>query len=162
GADYGLDVTVDADGRAYLTGETGTAGGSGAPFPRTPGAWKTMPAPGDRDAFVAKFDTGAVGAASLVYATLLGGNDTHDHGYGIAVDAAGNAAVVGRTVYSGISGVIDDFPTTTNAYQPARANTGVMEDGFVAQLNSAGSALRYATFLGGTGPVTGPGSYREA
>ena len=59
-------------------------------FPTTAGAFDTTFNGGD-DAFVTKLD--ASGAA-LVYSTYLGGSGD-DHGYGIAVDGAGNAYVTG-------------------------------------------------------------------
>ena len=72
----------------------------------------------------------------LIYSTLLGGNDT-DQAYGIAVDSFGNAYVTGST-----SSTMFDGP-----------NPGLVpaNDVFVAKLNPTGSALVYATYLGGSG-----------
>src|SRR5208337_802676 len=75
----------------------------------------------------------------LSYSTYLGGSD-QDVGYGIAVDAAGDAYVTGSTAST-------DFPTA-NPLQPSYA--GGPYDVFVAKLNPAGSALVYSTYLGGT------------
>ncbi|HEY3119151.1 MAG TPA: SBBP repeat-containing protein, partial [Vicinamibacteria bacterium] len=137
GIDEGLGIAVDASGSAYVTGR------AGANFPTTAGAYQpaygTPPAGsgGDGDAFVAKLDpTGA----NLVYSTYLAGTDL-DEAYGIAVDAAGNAYVTGRTYSSG-------FPTTSGAFQTI---LGGLSDVFVTKLESSGSSLGYSTFLGGSG-----------
>ena len=72
------------------------------------------------------------------YSTYLGGSGIDD-GNGIAVDATGAVYVSGST--SSL-----DFPTV-NAVQPTR-NQG--EDIFVAKLTPDGTALVYATYLGGS------------
>jgi len=59
---------------------------------------------------------------------------------GIAVDSAGNAYVTGSTNSSNF--------TTASALQPNAAGT---RDGFLAKLDTAGSAVSYSTFLGGQG-----------
>jgi hypothetical protein len=74
----------------------------------------------------------------LAYSTYLGGNSA-DEGYGIAVDASGNAYATGFTASS-------DFPTTLGAFQ---TTYGGGTDAFVTKLNVAGSALVYSTYLGG-------------
>jgi len=80
----------------------------------------------------------AEGIRSLVYSTFLGGNDS-DVGLGIAVDASGAAYVTGYTSSS-------NFPTTPGVFDTT-FNEGY--DVFVVKLNSSGSSLVYATFLGG-------------
>jgi hypothetical protein len=76
----------------------------------------------------------------LSYSTFLGGSGD-ERGFGIAVDAAGNAYVTGRTNST-------NFPTTAGALQTA-FGTG-LSDAFVSKLNAAGTALVYSTFLGGS------------
>ena len=67
-----------------------------------------------------------------------------DQAHAIAVDASGSAYVAGFT-YS------TDFPVQ-NPYQPTCHCSGFNpSDTFVAKLNPAGSALVYATYLGGAG-----------
>src|SRR5438128_1033575 len=75
----------------------------------------------------------------LVYSTLLGGSND-DRGFGIAVDAAGNAYVTGGTGSS-------DFPTTAGAFQ---TTLGGGSDAFVTKLDPTGTALVYSTYLGGS------------
>ena len=74
----------------------------------------------------------------LAYSTFLGGSND-DRGFGIAVDAAGNAYVTGGT------GSIN-FPTTPGAFQ----TTSGGGDAFVTKLDPTGAALVYSTYLGGS------------
>ena len=75
----------------------------------------------------------------LSYATYLGGIG-QDHGYGVAVDAAGNMIVAGVTTSP-------DFPVAS-AVQPQRRG---FVDAFVTKLTPGGDALVYSTYFGGSG-----------
>jgi hypothetical protein len=75
----------------------------------------------------------------LIYSTYLGGSED-DFGSGIAVDASGNAYVVGFTESI-------DFPVTPGALQ---ATLNGPYDVFITKFNPAGSALLYSTYLGGS------------
>ncbi len=75
----------------------------------------------------------------LIYSTYLGGTGQGE-GYGLAVDSAGSAYVVGYTSAT-------NFPTV-NAFQSTRRGTF---DVTVTKFNPTGSALVYSTYLGGTG-----------
>ncbi len=75
----------------------------------------------------------------LSYSTYLGGSG-FDSVTGLAVDSSGNAYVTGYTDSL-------DFPIA-GAIQGA---TGGGVDAFVAKLNPAGTALLYATYIGGSG-----------
>jgi hypothetical protein len=87
----------------------------------------------------------------LLYSTYLGSGGL-DRGHAIAVDASGAAYVTGETWSF-------DFPTTPGAFQPQYGGgwcgpwpyVEPCPDAFVAKLNPSGSALVYATYLGGTG-----------
>jgi hypothetical protein len=125
-------IAVDAAGNVYVTGET-----SSSDFPTTPGAFQTTLNNGA--AFVSKLN--AAGSA-LVYSTYLG--LTFTGGSGIAVDAAGHAYVTGGTSFS-------NFPTTPGAFQTTLHSSG--GNAFVAKLTPDGTALVYATYLGGSGTV---------
>jgi Beta-propeller repeat len=112
GADSGNSIAVDADGNAYVAGDTTSTN-----FPTTPDAVQTTYAGGYdvytfRDAFVTKLDpTGS----ALVYSTYLGGRSV-DSAHSIAVDGGGNFYVAGSTNSS-------NFPTTPGAFQ-ATGHTG--------------------------------------
>jgi len=139
-SDFGEGVAVDSSGSAYVTGNTGSAN-----FPTTAGAYQTIYGGGVADLFVAKLN--ATGSA-LVYATYLGGSgDDGNNPYfheGIAVDNNGSAYVTSGTNSA-------NFPTTAGAYQMVfGGGVGIGDDAFVVKLNAAGSALIYATYLGGS------------
>ncbi len=131
----GLAIAIDPSGNAYITGST-----SSPTFPVTPGAFQTTYG-GAGDAFVAKLNNNAT---QLLYSTYLGGSGS-DEAYSIAVDADGNAYVAGNTESVTTAGG-NDFPVK-NALQPVQNG---LNDGFVAKLNSTGSALVFSTFLGGS------------
>lgn len=80
----------------------------------------------------------------LSYSTYLGGTD-FDTANAIAVDGSGSVYVAGSTNST-------DFPTA-NAFQSDSHAAAIPGDSeaFVAKLNPAGTALVYATYLGGTG-----------
>ncbi|MCB9106861.1 MAG: SBBP repeat-containing protein [Anaerolineales bacterium] len=83
---------------------------------------------------------GAAAVDDLLFSSYLGGSDSEDS-RGVAVDGAGSVYVTGRTNSA-------DFPTTPGAFDDS-ANGSF--DTYVAKLNSAGTALEYATYLGGAG-----------
>src|SRR5262249_12792395 len=95
------------------------------------------------DAFVARL---SADGSALVFSTYLGGSKD-DGGLGIAVDpTTGDALLTGETSST-------DFPTA-NPLQPT--NHG-FADAFAARLSADGSALVYATYLGGSGNDGGLG-----
>lgn len=132
GRDQANSLAVDSSGNAYVTGFTFSAN-----FPVTAGALKTTLG-GNRDAFVTKINT--TGSART-YSTYLGGAAGEDFGNSIAVDSGGNAYVAGYTLSA-------DFPATAGSL---KTTLGGVSDAFVAKLNAAGSALVYATLVGGSG-----------
>ena len=86
----------------------------------------------------------AAGTA-LLYAGYIGGEEP-DGGHGIAVDAAGQAYVVGETLSDEFS-----FPVAIGPDVTANGS----QDGFVAKVNAAGTALLFAGYLGGDGADAG-------
>jgi hypothetical protein len=136
--DEGLAIAVDGTGNAYITGETGSTN-----FPNSPGNIQAAFSGTADDAFVTKIN---VTGTAAVYSTFLGGNG-NDEGFGIAVDGNGNAYVTGLTSSS-------NFPNTPGTIQPGGFG-GLPEDAFVAEINTAGNALVYSTYLGGSGDDAG-------
>jgi len=76
---------------------------------------------GDWDAFVTKLNNAG---DALVYSTFLGGNYM-DHGWGITVDAFGNAYVTGETEST-------NFPTAN----PFQASKSINSDAFVVKIGA--------------------------
>ncbi len=133
-ADNGAGLALDGAGNAYVSGDA-----LSADFPTTPGAYDSPSTA--RDAFVAKFSP----SGALVYSALIGGNGG-DRGFDVAVDASGSAYVTGVTDST-------DFPVTSGAYKTSITSGATVS--FVAKLNTSGSALDYATYIGSTTTVHG-------
>jgi len=143
GSDAPRDITVDTAGNVYVAGIT-----SSSDFPTTAEALQKTchkdTLDNCADAFVVKLNSTGL---ALLYATYLGSSGV-DTAEGIAVDSESNAYVTGSV--SSVS--LTDFPTTPGAFQPTcRADNfaPLCDDAFVAKLNPTGSALVYATYLGG-------------
>jgi photosystem II stability/assembly factor-like uncharacterized protein len=145
----GRDIAVDGAGNAYVTGET-----SARSFPTTASAYQPTKSTDDctdannpafvrpcTEAFVTKLN--ATGSA-LLYSTFLGGNG-NDAGYGLKLDASGNAFILGTTEAR-------DFPTQNALYG---SFLGGSSDAFLAKLNATGTTLSFSTYLGGSGSDTG-------
>jgi hypothetical protein len=128
--DAGFALALDPDGAVFVAGRT-----SSGDFPTTPGAYATSSS--SSDAFVLKL---AAAGDALLYSTFLGGS-SGEAAYGLATGDGATIYVAGETS----SG---DFPATTGAWDSSYNGGG---DGFVTKLNASGSALVYATYLGGSG-----------
>lgn len=129
----GNSIAVGADGSVFVTGSTPCSD-----FPMMNPLDNILddgssPYPAD-DAFVTKFNPSGT---ALVYSTYLGGN-RYERPYDIAVDASGNAYIVGETGSY-------DYPLM-NPYQA----TAGFYDAFVTKLSPAGNSLIYSTRLGGS------------
>ncbi len=131
-SDFGNDLTIDGAGNAYITGAT-----LSPEFPTTPGTFDTV-FDSDSEGFVTKLN--ATGSA-LVYSTFLGEAGAS----AIALDANNNAWLSGGTSSPNAATTPDAFDTQFNG----------VSDAYIAKLNQAGSALLYATFLGGTASENG-------
>jgi formylglycine-generating enzyme required for sulfatase activity len=129
GDDRALGVFADGSGNAFVAGET-----SSRDIAWT-NALQRFHGGGEWDAFVARYD----GAGVQMQGTYLGGSGD-DRAFSVAADSYGGATVAGSTTSS-------NFPVT-RALQVTFA--GGRTDGFVAQLNPAGSVLLYSGFIGGS------------
>jgi len=140
--DTARDVAVDGAGNLYVAGYT-----SSTDFPtQNPyqGAQEAS------DAIVLKIAPAQDGAASLVYATYLGGSK-EDTGEGIVVDGNGNAYVIGSTRSPNFPVTAGAFDTTCGSDGNCNSNPATSYgDGFIVKLNAAGDGLVYATYLGGS------------
>jgi uncharacterized protein (TIGR03437 family) len=145
-------LAVDASGDAYISGTTASTD-----LPTTTGAFQSTWNPDTVDyyqptaAFVAKFTP----TAKLVYATYIAGT-AYDQGYGIAVDSAGNAYLVGQTMStdfplaSALQASLYNYPcsTFTASGEYASGEIYCASAGFLSVLNAAGSGLLWSTYLG--------------
>jgi hypothetical protein len=136
GVDRGKRIAVDANGNAYVTGNT-----CSTDFPTVNAAQASFGGAASFrcDAFAAKLDPSG---STLVYSTYLGGA-RDDYGLAIAIDGAGNAYIAGAT-----SSV--DFPTYNPLQAEGTCTTYLCSDAFLAKLDASG-AIAYSTYLGGTG-----------
>jgi hypothetical protein len=122
-------IAVDSSGNAYVVGYTGSGD-----FPAVVGPDLSYNG-GYYDAFVAKINPAG---AALLYSGFLGGSDD-DWAEGIAVDSSGNTYVTGVTWSN-------NFPAVVG---PDLSFNG-SRDAFVVKVNTAGTALVYSGFLGGS------------
>src|SRR5439155_10759971 len=85
GDDLGSSIAVDGSNNIYISGTTGSSNfpTQGPAFPNNKGL---------SDIYVTKINAAGSG---IVYSTYVGGSGL-DRGDGLAVDASGNAYVVGR------------------------------------------------------------------
>jgi beta-propeller repeat-containing protein/centrosomal CEP192-like protein len=134
--DAGNAIAVDSSNNAYVTGAT-----SSANFPtKSP---LQAASGGGVDVFVTKLD--ATGS-TLIYSTFLGGS-ADDAGDAIAVDSSGNTYLSGLTRST-------NFPTASPFQASCKSCGSNQSNAFVAEVNAAGSALMYSTYLGGSGNGT--------
>jgi uncharacterized protein (TIGR03437 family) len=139
-------VAVDSTGSAYIAGFT-----TATNFPTAHAAQPQLA--GNTDGFLAKVDASG---SQLVYSTYLGGSGSEQI-YGLAVDGALRAYVVGETLSV-------DFPATANALRERFAAAPCLissatpfgipfpvdcGDGFVTQFDRFGN-LSYSTYLSGS------------
>jgi hypothetical protein len=128
-------MTIDASGNAYVTGFSCSTN-----YPTTANAFQRT-YKGVCNAFggnVVVSELNATGSA-LVLSTYLGGTGSDDAN-SVIVDSAGSIYLAGYTTST-------NFPVTSGAFQTT--NHG-LNDAFVTKFNSAGSALLYSTYIGGS------------
>ncbi len=167
-ADVGLDVALDSTNHAYVTGVAYSTN-----FPTSVSAFQTTlngfgSVPNQNpNAFVTKFDTTASGAASIDYSTYIGaeGNTTAqgtgdgDLAFGIAVDASGQAFIVGQTYSGNANSSGPDFPgvASCGSFGTTGKNNGGLADtnvGFVSKVASTGDSLIFSCYIPGSSNAT--------
>src|SRR6266480_580880 len=138
-------IAVDPSGKVYVTGVT-----FATDFPTTSAnALNAGPLASNDNgtAYLTKLDPTVSGPSGLIYSTYIGGTGG-DHANSVAVDAVGNAYVVGLTDSP-------DFPTN-NPFQSALSNTS--GNAFLTRIDTTQSqdaSLIYSTYLGGNGANAG-------
>lgn len=130
----GTGIALDSGRNAYITGYTLSPDYpvSATGFDKSLG--------GGQDAFVTRLNTNG---STIGYSTFLGGADA-DSAFGIAV-FSGQASITGETAST-------DFPVTEGAFDTTPNGE---TDAFVSRLNTAGTALDFSTFAGGSGRDAG-------
>ena len=129
GGTSGNRIAIDGAGNAHVTGFTLSSN-----FPTTSPSQGTFG--GVRDAFLTKVNP--AGSAKM-FSTYLGGSQS-DTGNDVAVDASGNACVVGVTTST-------NFPVSTGTIQ---STNGGGSEAFWAKYDSTGQRVA-STYLGGSG-----------
>ncbi len=136
GQDVGDAIAVDASGDVYVAGMTSPSGliaGAVNNFPTTAGSLFPNPSASSNEGFVVKLNPAG---SQMIYGTYMPVGSI-----ALAIDSSGDAYVAASEELS-----VFNFPTTAGAFQ---ASTSAPVTGLVAKLNPAGSALVYATYLGG-------------
>ncbi len=143
GNEQGMSVYVNSSYQVFLAGNS-TTGGTNSIATAT--AYSNTYAGGFQygDAFLAKYDS----AGSPAWCTYYGGTGD-DIAYGVVSDAAGNNIyITGSTTSSSTTAVVPHNIATTGSHQ---STYGGANDAYLACFNSAGTALTFGTYLGGTG-----------
>jgi hypothetical protein len=134
--DIGLALAIDPSSSIYITGTT-TSGALGG----TSGAAFNNVADTSTNSFVAKYDS----ALTPLFVTLCGGGRMS----AVSIAATADAAFVTGSVFG------STLPVTPAGITQAPA-FGSTQNGFVEKFSANGSALLYATYLGGFAGNTAP------
>jgi sugar lactone lactonase YvrE len=139
GSDRATAIAIDSGGNAYVAGST-----QSTDFPTTAGAFLTSkPSYSyNNSSFIAKLSPGG---ATLDYSSYLGGSGV-DSATGLAVDASGNAYLLGTTSSA-------NFPTTPGAVKTQRSYVPCCSysdgsDLYLSEFNATGTSLLYSTYFG--------------
>jgi hypothetical protein len=133
--DSALGIALDSSGNIVVAGSTDSTS-----FPGVTGSSLQPTHAGSNEQFVTKINSGGT---AILWSTFLGGNDYDFMPWNaLALDGSDNVYIGGGTLttsYPGVNG---------SSIQPT---FGGASDAFVVKINAAGTAIVYATYLGGTG-----------
>lgn len=139
-AEYGRGIALDAAGDVYVSGSTASDR-----FPTTTGALQAVyPGAGGfvgHVGFVTKLRGDASG---IVWSTYVGGNGGDSFNNGLTLDTAASGVWVYAASASG-----SNFPLSADGLQ--RTHGGGTYDASVVQLAAGTGALKYGSFMGGSG-----------
>ena len=137
GNDFGEGVAVDASNKVYVSGSATSFN-----FPRKNSG---QDKPDEFSGFVAKFDPAESGNDSLVYSTLIFGENGRTDGTRVAVTPNGVAFTTGTTEAT-------DLPVKSSSSLPPFQNIfkGGGQDIYIAKVSGNGT-LDYLTYFGGDG-----------
>ena len=137
GADSINSMTMDASGNVYVAGTTTSA----ATFPEAANGIAGN-VRGTSQLFIAKVAF-SNGVGALQYLTFFGGSRAQAGGQ-VAVDASGNAVVLGTTTSA-------DYPVTDGRAPTQGLTSGAGNDLVVSEVDATGSNLIFSTIFGGNG-----------
>jgi RHS repeat-associated protein len=124
-----MGIALDSSGNAYV------AGGTGGSYPTTGGSFTS----GTSGLYLSKLNSSG---SALVYSGMRSGGSAT----AVALDSSGDAY---------LTGYASSITTTTGAFQPSFG--GGSSDAFVMEINAAGTAVTYASYLGGSSTDQGNG-----
>lgn len=148
-SDIARGIVLDEANNIYITGDTES---DDYPImnPLQNGAYLK----GSSDVFVTKV---RYDGASLDYSTFIGGTGT-DIGNGIAIDSLRNVYITGQTSgNSPLKAAVENYPTTTGAYQTEPNPDATMGDAFVSKIGPFGNTLVYSSYISGANQDAGNG-----
>ncbi|HYM75014.1 MAG TPA: SBBP repeat-containing protein [Candidatus Dormibacteraeota bacterium] len=137
--DSASGIALDSSNNAYVVGNTSSTNfPTQAPFQPTCASCSA----GTSDAFITKINSSG---SALVYSSFLGGSAS-DQANSVTVDAANNAFIVGQTSST-------DFPVANSNYEfqaTCKSCATGGHDVFIAEIDQAGDAPIFSTYLGGS------------
>jgi O-antigen ligase len=139
--EFGRGIAIDSLGNAYVTGMTYSPD-----FPTVNAAQPTFGPGAGINAFITKI---SADGTSLIYSTYFGA--VNEQPYAIAIDASGNAYVVGLT-----------NSTNLPLVNPVQGVFKGKFDIFIVKLSAAGSTVLFSTYLGGSDVDYGSGIAADA
>jgi len=142
--DFPGGIAVDSQG-IYIAGTTDSSD-----FPVTASAVQKAfmggTISGNNDAFAVKL---ALNGSAITWATFVAGSES-DSALGIAVDSSHNVYVAGETFSTNLGGSIGGVNPLPNGSALNLGSNNLNDDGYIAKINSSGTAYSLVSYLGGS------------